>query len=642
MEDINDKILEEGREIYPINEACDERIDNIYKIGNWFEVFYTIKKGKMKERFIQQMKNSEYSEFFRGLNYEYGINGYKKNLNEAFKIYKNAANNTTDTLAMFRMYHIYKKDFMKFNINRRERILELFYLFKCFCYLKYPIMQRTQNLFNKFDIRLEVLIIFDEEDDDKDKFIKFIKHLKEYFYLYDIPKNDVDFIETVINIQIILTDEFDINQEITKLYDLYPLNNNLEAYYKFVCFNKSLSDEHREEGFKILYDKKYYRSYIDYALFLNTKNKNDEALKVLLEANDNGIVSSGFLYFDIYFNNCDFGSLFKNSINFSPKCDLYFLFMLLIDDINIDNIYSYFEYIFLMKICFKHFNLGFIINVYLYDYTKEIIDFLISMTKETDYYEGKKLVEKYYCDDDNYKEFNLACGVFHFYGVKNILKRNLDKALYHIKIAYESSNNESYKRFCYFYIYKISEIFYKEKRTKHQEKNKKEKKTNSPLLVTDTIIKNISTKIFNDYYKSFKDEKEGLSSSYYYYLSHLYHKKIGNPGDKMMEFICLNKAAEFKNTNPGSGSIISYYRKYKSQKMLQKNKKEFNNMLANNLKKIDAEGYGEKGDICPICFDKKRNIICYPCGHLFCDICIYKVEKCPICRKLIMLRHKVE
>jgi hypothetical protein len=35
-------------------------------------------------------------------------------------------------------------------------------------------------------------------------------------------------------------------------------------------------------------------------------------------------------------------------------------------------------------------------------------------------------------------------------------------------------------------------------------------------------------------------------------------------------------------------------------------------------------------------------MVCYPCKHLFCNECIYKVEKCPICRKLIMLRYKFE
>ena len=339
MEKANEKIFEEGRKIYPVNKACDERIDNIYKIENWLDVFYTIKKGKMKQRFIQQMKNSEYFEFFRGLNYEFGINNCKKDLKHAFNIYKNAADNTNDSLAMFRMYHIYKNDFKKFNINKRERILEIFYLFKCFSYLRYPIMERNQNLFNRFDIKLEVLIHFDEEDYDKEKFPKFIKHLKENYLLYNINKSDVDFIKCVINIQIILTEEFEISEELTNLYDL--IIDNIEANYKFICFNKSLTDEHKEEEFKKLYDKKYYKSYIDYALFLNDKNRYKEALQILLEAKNNGILSAGFLYFDIFFDNCDFNSLMKNAENFSPNCELYNLLMILIDDINIDSIYSF-------------------------------------------------------------------------------------------------------------------------------------------------------------------------------------------------------------------------------------------------------------------------------------------------------------
>jgi hypothetical protein len=127
----------------------------------------------------------------------------------------------------------------------------------------------------------------------------------------------------------------------------------------------------------------------------------------------------------------------KNSLNFSPKCELYNLLMILIDDINIDSIYSFFEYFFLLKICFKHFNLEYMLNVYFFDYTKEILNFLITMTEATNEYEGKDLIKKYYCDDDNYKEFNLACGVVHFYGIKNILTRNLDKAFF---LSYKKSS----------------------------------------------------------------------------------------------------------------------------------------------------------------------------------------------------------
>ena len=633
--------MEQGRKIYPINQICDNRIDKIYKIENWLEVFYTIKKGKMKDRFIQQMKNSEYSEFFRGLNYEYGINNYKKDLKLAFNIYKKAADNTCDTLAMFRMYHIYKKDFNKFFINKRERILELFYLFKCFSYSRYPIMERRQSLFNLFDIKLEVLILFEEEDDDTEKFQKFIKHLKDNYSVYKIKKSEIDFIKTIINIEIILEDELQINEELIKLSDLIS-ENNPEATYKYICLNKSLEDEYKEKEFKILYDKKYYRSYIDYALFLNSKNRYKEALQVLIEAKNNGILASGFIYFDIFLDNCDFNFLMKNSENFSPNCELYFLLMIIIDEINIDNVYAFFEYFFLLKICFKHYNLNDKINVYFYDYTKEIVIFLMNMTKETSSYLGKKLIKKYYCSDENYKELNLVWGIIHFYGIKNILKRNLDKAFYYIKIAYEISDSDSYKRFSYFYIYRISEIFYQEKKIRKIEP-KKDSISNSKkqIFISEKDIKNIREKIFKDFNKNLEGETESMSSSFFYFLSRLYSKKIGNPGDKMMEYVCLKRASELRHDHPGTDSIISFYRKFKSKIMSEKNESEINYILSHSITKLDSEGYGENGDICPICFDKKRNMISFPCKHLFCDECIYKMEKCPICRKLIMVRFKI-
>ena len=118
------EILEKGENIYPYNEHCDQRLDRIYRMDNWAEAFYHIKKGKMKQRFIELTKSSEYSSFFQGLDYEYGINNCKQDINKAFHIYKKAADNFCDPMSMFRMYHIYKKDFKKFNIEKRIRILE--------------------------------------------------------------------------------------------------------------------------------------------------------------------------------------------------------------------------------------------------------------------------------------------------------------------------------------------------------------------------------------------------------------------------------------------------------------------------------------------------------------------------------------
>ena len=639
---MNEKeIFEQGKKIYPINNDCDERLDDNYQIENWYETFYHLKKGKLYQRFVEITKKSCYSKFFLGLDYEYGVNGKKKDLNKAFKTYIDAAENNNDTFAMFRLYHLFKKDYLKFNKNYRDRILEKYYLFKCFSYLRYQEMERELHLCNRYDIKLEVIIHFEEEDINRNKFRKFIEFLKKYYSYYNIKKSDVEFIEIIINIKIIYEDEMDIYLEITKLSDLINNKENkdiLEYEYKYAYVNKLLIDEEKEAIFKKLYDLKYYKSYIDYSLFLYSKNRNIEALKILSEARNNGILSAGFLYFDIYldtYNNFD-DLMIKAKNEFNKSCELYNLIQILIDDINIESIYSFYEFIFLRKICFKHYNLGNLINIYFYDYTKDIIDFLINITKEKDISNGKLLIQKYFGDDANFKEYHLACGVAYFYGLKNILNRNIDKALYHIKIAYECGLSDSYKRFCYFYLYKISQILNKEKNLKKYSKNEQ--------LVTDDDLKKMESKLFQYYFISIDRNIDNLSSSYFYYLSHLYNKKIGNPGDKIMEYICLNKAIGNINHSPGTGSIISFYRKYKSKKNLEKNKKECDEIFRKNAsnKKKDNEGYGDNGDICPICFDKERTMMCLPCKHLLCEGCINKIKKCAICRKNILLRYKIK
>ena len=639
---MNEKeIFEQGKKIYPINNDCDERLDDNYQIENWYETFYHLKKGKLYQRFVEITKKSCYSKFFLGLDYEYGVNGKKKDLNKAFKTYIDAAENNNDTFAMFRLYHLFKKDYLKFNKNYRDRILEKYYLFKCFSYLRYQEMERELNLCNRYDIKLEVIIHFEEEDINRNKFRKFIEFLKKYYSYYNIKKSDVEFIEIIINIKIIYEDEMDIYLEITKLSDLINNKENkdiLEYEYKYAYVNKLLIDEEKEAIFKKLYDLKYYKSYIDYSLFLYSKNRNIEALKILSEARNNGILSAGFLYFDIYldtYNNFD-DLMIKAKNEFNKSCELYNLIQILIDDINIESIYSFYEFIFLRKICFKHYNLGNLINIYFYDYTKDIIDFLINITKEKDISNGKLLIQKYFGDDVNFKEYHLACGVAYFYGLKNILNRNIDKALYHIKIAYECGLSDSYKRFCYFYLYKISQILNKEKNLKKYSKNEQ--------LVTDDDLKKMESKLFQYYFISIDSNIDNLSSSYFYYLSHLYNKKIGNPGDKIMEYICLNKAIGYINHSPGTGSIISFYRKYKSKKNLEKNKKECDEIFRKNAsnKKKDNEGYGDNGNICPICFDKERTMMCLPCKHLLCEGCINKIKKCAICRKNILLRYKIK
>ena len=350
-------------------------------------------------------------------------------------------------------------------------------------------------------------------------------------------------------------------------------------------------------------------------------------------AREKGMVSAGFLYFDIYLDEIDFSKLMNEAVitSFWKECELHNLFNILIDDILTESYYSYFEYIFFRKIIVKHYNLEKEFNLYFYDYTKEIVNFLVKITS-ADYNTNKKNVKKYFCSEENLKEFYLACGTLYFYGINNIINKDLSKCYNNFKISYESSESDSYKRFCYFYIYKI--------RKKMLEESK-----NNPTKdyhISEDILKKTEKVLFRKYSVSLSEDISSLSSSYFYYMSALINKKIGNDGDKVFEYICLKKSIEYRNTNPGAGSIISFYRKNKSKILLEKRKNDYEYELNNMIIKKDSEGYGEDGTICPICFEYKRNKIALPCKHLFCEFCIEKLDKCPLCRKAIIMKYSID
>ena len=75
-------------------------------MDNWANCFYNFKTGILLEKYKEIVSKTEFSTFFEALNYEYGINNYPLDLKKAFEIYKNAADNTTDTLSMYRFIFI--------------------------------------------------------------------------------------------------------------------------------------------------------------------------------------------------------------------------------------------------------------------------------------------------------------------------------------------------------------------------------------------------------------------------------------------------------------------------------------------------------------------------------------------------------
>ena len=626
------EIEKERMEIYPEGEEskkCDKEVGELYKIKNWSDLFYYGKSKLIKDRFLQVILKSEYSKFFEGLDYEYGINNKTKDINKAFEIYKNQADNSTDTLSMYKLYHIYRNEFKNFNLPKRDKILEKYYLFKCYAHLSKNQMEKYSMLFNRFNIPSEVNMHFFYEDKDLKKFDKLIKHLTKYINYYKIKKDDLLLLESVLNFEF-KTNPTDKANALTTLKDLIN-NDNLEAIYKTGILILKDGDK-AEKFFETLEQRNYYRSFCDYAIYLYQVKKDiKKALKVLDKAVKNGVIRANYLYYDIFLSNMDFS---KIEINEEFKNNIFFLLNLLINDIVTDGVYSYFEYFYLRKLCIKHWGLYSFIDNNFNSFTKEFCKTLLSFTSETkndnEIKIKKDLLNDIFQRKDFFSEFHLSCGIIYYYGVENVINIDLEKSLLKFLISFDNSDSKSYKRFCYSYISRIKQKLF-------NINNK---------LITSKENEDSKKELFNLYFSSIdKTYINYLSSSFFYYLYKLYSKKWGNSGDDIMEYICLKRASENKVKTPGTGTIISYYRRNKSINILEKKGKIYETLFKKIGNQGDSEGYGDDNSLCPICFENKRNIMFLLCKHKFCRMCTQKImEKpvCPICRGLILFHFDYE
>ena len=618
-ENMEEEILKLEKEIYPDgqeSEKCDEEVNKLYKLEDWSQIFYYGKSEIIKQRFIKLVSKSEYSQFFEGLNYEYGINNKEKDIQKAFEIYKDAANNSTDILSMYKMYHIYKDEYEKFGFSKRNKILEKFYLFKSFSYLPKHSVDGYSQLMNRFNVAFEVKVNLFYEDKKMEKFTKLIEHLKKYSDYYKINTDDLLLIEPAMIL------EFN-NYNRKKAVDLLQkllLKDNLEAIYKLGVYIFSNDDHQSENLFELLRAKNYYKSFCDYAIFLYQKKKDSKkALEVLKTAIDNGILRANYLYYDIFLDSFDFSEKEKDE---KFKEDLLFIFNLLINDIATDGIYSYFEYFYLRKLCIKHWNLKDFINSnflpFTHDFAKILIENTSSSNSKDELDQKSKLIKSIYQREDYFSEFHLSCGIIYYYGVDNLLDVDLKKSLIKFQISFDNSDSKSYKRFCYSYISKIKQKLFE--------------KDNNYISSTDN--ENSKKKLFDLYNSSVQKSKLSyLSSSFFYYLARLYGRKWGNPGDDLYEYLYFKKSSKGNVMTPGTGTSISYYRRYKSFQRIEKNKEKY----ISKLKEI--KGYGEDA-VCCICYKNENDTIFLPCRHLFCKLCSEMIEKnkpeCPLCRAFIL------
>ena len=168
------------------------------------------------------------------------------------------------------MYYIYRKEFSNFGFTKRNKILEKFYLFKCYSYLPKYLLERYSFLLNRFNVPLEVAINIYHEDNNLNKFDKLIKHLYKYINYYKIKKEDLLLIESSMLFEYKNTIS-DKVKSFELLRDLIK-KNNLEAIYKLGLFILKGGDN-PTKFFDMLEQINYYRSFCDYAIFLYQEKK---------------------------------------------------------------------------------------------------------------------------------------------------------------------------------------------------------------------------------------------------------------------------------------------------------------------------------------------------------------------------------
>ena len=365
-----------------IESSWDENIDRkcyeINKIENWADSFYNLKTGIILEKFKELISKSEYKTFFEGLNYEYGINNYPLDVNKAFEIYKNAANNSTDTLSMYRLYHIYKKDFKKFNIKSRNHILEKFYIMKCWAYLTHK--ERKSELFNKFNILLEIeALILDEENDSVYPwYTGFFYFLKTNYDFLDLNKDDILMTEVLIHYsfsQIPVTDEKleALDETLKKLSDKY--NPNAMYNYALIFYDDD-NAEYCDQCYEKLYENNYYRYFVDYASKLPYEIK---TLNILKKSISHGYYSHIKTFFQIFMEINSNQLTFINYTSFTStfKSGLMYALKGLIDLIIFDNYEELISFNYMRNILIKHHKFGDQLKTEIDPILKEIINYFM-------------------------------------------------------------------------------------------------------------------------------------------------------------------------------------------------------------------------------------------------------------------------
>ena len=567
-----------------------EKLQRNATILNYKILFFEHLGPELKKIFKQKKDKVMLKHFYEGAQYEFGFFDKKIDLRKAFTIYKKYAD-SNDYFCMYKMHIIYLCENEKFKVHL-NRILEKLYLIKCLAYLPNYYFEYDKKLFEKIDIKNEVIQMIHLEDENLKKHQKFFDILNSERNKYNLNENDIILMQSVLfcllhkdeNASLTLLSLKNLNSikpKFDKDYSYYHAKIKCIYFQKCLNVGKIISDNEIENYYKEIKEKKLYEFYNDYGNYLlNKKLKvNQEIISIFKVAANNGFIFNSLKVYQCLINQYFFDDIMKNN-------DTAFILL----DYILDEIV--FE-----KICLKEFImlLGFLIK---YDKSYEIIfskyfDYIKEINEYVDSYLIKKVVKKK--KEENH--FIIKAYIYYF-GFENNEKKSLQKAVEYLDKAININTDINILKSVKFIQYNIKSLM----NILNLYQNKVLQKEKKDLCKLFSTKYNLSNKVIDcfilgqDYFEGITKNKDKLFGSYIYdYAQNLF-----------------------------SQSILDCLYKNKILKFLAEQK--YNTKIENSV----------KDEICGICYLNKVNQAVIPCKHYFCSECIKLLvndPRCPICRR---------
>ena len=447
-------------------------INSIGKV-NFKELFMESLSPEFLKLF-QEKINLFYSQpFIEGISYEYGLFNKIKNTKMAFDIYKNAADFKYDYLCMYRMFRIYLVDYEDFGVKKNE-ILYRLYLYKCFAYLPFLILDRNYYLLNKVNVSYELALLKEEFDNCGvniyDDYFDFLENNKNHFHL---TKNDIKLMKSIFIIYFSsdLIEKNKLNLNILFQFEIKD-NAYYEAHLKYCNFYLKYSgDKCDKEKINNIFDNLikagYYKACCDYGRFLIKEKQYEEAKILFKKGYDDGQQFCLCEYCFLLLSTSNFDQLLKdyNMIIYILK---NMTLLICMDKLGTNNLFYIIYYL------IKHSSFKQQIQNDFGKYAKEVFE---TTEKYLQIKEDKFL-------HDNFArryiiEIPFNFGKMCYYGILDLINSDKERALVYFKKSYQLSKEKHYDKYKgknYLYIYKCMKYLFKNNKITLEKLNKTKEK----------------------------------------------------------------------------------------------------------------------------------------------------------------------